>query len=123
MINLTLILQGINFFIVYLFLRRFLLRPLVDLLEKESAYIQSLETAIMARSETVIRQQQELTNRWRAFQHSFASQLPTLDQARSTIVHNIKPSIHCTHPSAQTISHLVHEVTETSLAKVQDVRW
>lgn len=123
MINMTLVAQWVNFFIVYLVVRRFFLRPVLAVVHQEDAHLHSLQSSIASRTELLARHHAELQLQWKVFQESFSNALPTLDQAQAITTHDTKPPLTLYNPSPESISLLTHEVLKTSLAKVPDVQW
>lgn len=75
-INGTLIVQGINFFIVYVILRLFFFKPIVASIHQEDKELETLQGAIEARTSSVLNKEREIREQWQAFQQSYASTIP-----------------------------------------------
>src|SRR5438552_8803703 len=76
MLNSSLIMQGINFFIAYVLLRKLLFKPAVSIVIEEKEYISSLESSIDARKSAIAAQEQEKQRRWQSFQQLFKDKIP-----------------------------------------------
>jgi hypothetical protein len=120
-INMTLVVQGINFCIAYMLLRRFLLKPVVRSIHHEQAQEAALHSAIESRKASIREQEYEMHNRWRIFQNSYASKMPHVQDER--VFRYIKPQVQVQVPSQEALMAITTDVTAASVQKVRNVRW
>jgi hypothetical protein len=120
-INMTLVVQGINFFIAYVLLRRFLLKPVVQIITHEQAQEAALHSAIESRKAMVREQEYVMREKWLAFQNTFRGMLPALESER--VFRHIKPQVQVPLPAPDTLATLTADIAQASVQKVQNVRW
>jgi hypothetical protein len=120
-VNMTLVAQGLNFFIAYYMLRRFLIQPVFAVIQREFAQLQTLTTTIETRTTAIAQKRALLRVHWQTFQQSIHPQLP--EQEQTTIPPISKPSI-VVQPIAQPqVTALAQEITKTYVAKAHNVIW
>ncbi|HZW61696.1 MAG TPA: hypothetical protein VFF04_05725 [Candidatus Babeliales bacterium] len=122
MLNSTLIVQGINFLIAYILLRKLLFRPAVSLVMQEQSHISSLESSIDSRKAAIAEQEQEKLRRWKAFQQLFKNKIPSY-QKQFEVGKMALPPIQyhvLKQEQAQTLS---KDVADALVAQVNHVRW
>ena len=81
-INATLVVQGINFFITYLLLRRFLFKPTLVIIDREAAQQAALNGAIKARQKAIDVTIQEQNEKWELFHRSIHGKIPVTGVTR-----------------------------------------
>ena len=77
-LNGTFFVQIIHFGIVYYVLRKFLFRPVVDIIMQERAYEQSLHSSIEQQGKVIERMQLDKHEQWQEYRKVFAEQAPSL---------------------------------------------
>src|SRR5437868_5404391 len=120
-VNMTLVIQGINFFCTYLIVRAFLLKPIVAMIYQEKAQQQALDLSIDTRIKKVKEHEQELQDHWRQFQLVNKNKMPLSDDEH--IFKGIKPPILYPAFSADAIRNYVTDIVTVTTKKVKDVRW
>lgn len=80
-LNGTFFVQIIHFAIVYYVLRKFLFRPIVDIIMQERAYAQSLHASIEQQNQIIEHMQSDKHEQWQEYTKVFAEQAPSLDSA------------------------------------------
>jgi len=120
-VNMTLVIQGINFFCTYLIVRAFLLKPIVAMIYQEKAQQQALDLSIDTRIKKVKEHEQELQDHWRQFQLVNKSKIPLPEDDH--IFKGIKPHILYPVFSADTIRNYVTDIVTVTTKKAKDVRW
>lgn len=93
-INSTLLIQVVHFFIVYVLVRFFLLKPVVSLVQEEDRAHGAVLKDIAARTQGIQSQRTILNAHWQEIQRSFKEQIPVVDQRpllRMPIVKSVLP--------------------------------
>ena len=75
-VNMTLIIQGVNFFLAYLVLDKILLRPLVVLIQKNKIEREARFHCIFGLEESVSQQTKYKIVQWAAYQKDFVKKIP-----------------------------------------------
>lgn len=120
-VNLTLVIQGLNFFCAYYLIRRFLLKPVVAMINQDHAQQIALESAIAARKEKVKEQERMLYDYWQQFLATHKHKMLSVQEG--TFLKGIKPSLENTPRSYESIKMLTTDLVNASIKKVSDVRW
>lgn len=120
-INLTLVVQGINFFIAYCLLRAYLLRPIVDFIASKELQEKQLRAYIANKKNEILDQQNKTKDDWYSFQRKIHQSIPRLSAQKSVIFNNIKPSCEFPVISKAVVAKLTHELVATCLPKVKNV--
>ena len=81
-INLTLVVQIINFLIAYVLMRKFLFRPVVACLQEEKAETDGLRSAITDGQRIVDQRKIDKRNRWANYQSFFVKVVPHISTER-----------------------------------------
>ncbi len=84
-INITLIVQGINFFIAYGIMRIFLLKPAVQVIQDEQAQQAKLNTVIKQQEQSMTIKGGERQKYWQACRDYFKDNKPFIDRTVSLI--------------------------------------
>ena len=79
-VNLTLVIQGINFAIAYVFFRYILLAPLVSIIQKDHSEVENKKKFIFDLEEQILKKREYKKNRWNLLQKSFLKSFPDKDQ-------------------------------------------
>lgn len=118
-INATLIIQVCNFLIAYSVLRRFLLKPVVRVIEQEKMEMHSLITTVDARRVIVAQKETEKKERWMGYQKEFSSMAPSflLSEDRYVFKH-ISPDFSPEMLSDQMIKTMTANVTRSLMDRV-----
>ncbi len=77
-VNMTLVVQGINFLVAFWFLSRFLLKPLVVLIEKKRIEKEAKRRCILGLEESIKQQVEYKVEQWRNFQKDFLKAIPKI---------------------------------------------
>lgn len=92
-INGTLFVQGINFLIAYILLRKLLFGPTVAVIQKERAEINTLLVQISDLTHSIEGHKLEKSEQWRYFQTEFLQKIPHVDQKELYVFKSISPSL------------------------------
>ncbi len=79
-VNLTLIVQAINFFIAYGIMRIFLLKPAVQVIQDEQDQQEKVNTIIRQQKQSIIIKEGERQKYWQACRDYFEDNKPFIDQ-------------------------------------------
>ena len=80
-VNITLIIQGINFFIAYGIMRIFLLKPAIQVIQDEQAQQAKLNTIIRQQEQSITIKGGERQKYWQICRDYFKDNKPSIDQA------------------------------------------
>jgi len=80
-INITLIVQAVNFFIAYHIMRTFLLKPAVQVIQDEQAQQTKLNTVIRQQEQSITTKEGERQKYWQTCRDYFKDNKPFIDQA------------------------------------------
>jgi hypothetical protein len=119
-INATLLVQALNFFIVYLMLRRFLFKPAIAIIEHETAQENSLRDIIEQQKKSLEIQEKERQRHWYLCQEYFAIHQPNLVAKNLSLTHRTDID---THPllSENSIAEMISSVSHTMENKIKHV--
>ena len=81
LINATLIVQAIHFFIAYLIVKHLLFKPALAEIQKEDAVQESLIATLQDHQFLLAQKEQELINEKKRAQEEFARAIPSLDSS------------------------------------------
>jgi len=115
-INLTLIVQGINFFIAYGIMRIFLLKPAVQAIQDEEAQQAKLNTVIRQQEQSMAIKGGERQRYWQVCRDYFKDNKPIIDQ--SLLLINKIPEIFVPVVPAGLVDKLVEETQRTLVEKI-----
>lgn len=92
-INFTIIIQAFNFLIAYIILRKFLLKPVMNVIEHERMDFQGLLSTVNSRKVIVMQKEIEQKNRWISYQQEFVTHAPSfsLSNENASVFKNIGP--------------------------------
>jgi hypothetical protein len=119
-INLTLVLQGINFFCAYCMIRRFFIKPILALIHHDAAQQIALNTAISTRIEKVKEQEQKIHDHWQQFLADHKHKMPHVQG--HALFKNIKPP-HIPLKSESIAHNMTDDLAHVIIKKVNNVRW
>lgn len=85
-LNGTILVQAIHFLIVYFVLRRFLFRPVINLIMQERTHVRQLHDSIEKRQQVIHRMESEKSEQWEKYREAFAKQAPHIVQAVSRVL-------------------------------------
>ncbi len=120
-VNITLVIQGINFFCTYLIVRAFLLRPLVAMIYHDKAQRQALDLAIDTRIQKVTEYEQALHDQWLQFQLVNRDKMPLPQEDH--LFKGIKPPMLYPVISESVVRTFAADIVAVTTKKVKDVRW
>lgn len=115
-INLTLLIQVIYFFIVYLLIERLLLRPAVAIILKEDQEHLKLQGTVAFNKEQLRQQELEKNKAWRVMQQLFAKAIP-----RSNTLERVQTKQVMIEPHAldqELVQDIIKKSTDALVAKV-----
>jgi hypothetical protein len=78
LVNLTLVVQALNFFVAYLILKYLLLKPAVQAIAAEDAHQQQLVCLVQESHVRIQEKKQEIQQRWRDCQQEFVQNAPAI---------------------------------------------
>ncbi len=121
-INATILVQAINFFIVYWMLRLFLFKPVVTIIEQENAEKSSLLSIINQQQKSLEIQEKERLRHWHVCQEYFIIHQPHMFKdfsffGRATLT-NDEPVAPL---SEDTIAEIITDVEKTIVEKIKHV--
>lgn len=77
-LNLTLLVQIINFLIAYFFLTRFLLKPALNLFQEDLSKRTSLKNNVIKIQDKVLRKEEHKALEWKKYQEYFKNHMPKI---------------------------------------------
>lgn len=84
-INFTLIIQAIHFFIAYYIIKYFFFAPVVNQIDAENRLQESLVTAVQEYQMAVSNKEKELEVQWQAMRDYFAGHIPEIKQETAVL--------------------------------------
>jgi hypothetical protein len=121
-INMTLIVQSVNFCIVYLMVRHFLFKPVVTIIEREQSEEQALHDIIDQQKKSLEIQEKERQRSWVLCQEYCTIHQPQLVHQRQSFCDEIEyssPTI--SSPSTQAIAHAATQLSSALEEKIKHV--
>ena len=119
-VNLTLIVQGINFLIVFVFLRSFLFRSLAFTIQTDRKDCKDQNKDILDLEEKILLKKDFKRNQWRFLQKKFSKNFP--DTSKNIITKSTKAlSILLPKIDQKEVLHLVDDVKKDIIQKVSHV--
>ncbi|HSC25269.1 MAG TPA: hypothetical protein VLB80_03585 [Candidatus Babeliales bacterium] len=119
-INATFFVQIFNFFIVYLMLRLFLFKPVIEIIEEEEVHENTLITAITQQQKSFEIQEKERQRHWYVCQEYFNNQrpyfakeplpLPSIDENNTLLL---------SFMSDEDIAHIITDISGIIKEKIQ----
>lgn len=120
-INCTLVFQVLNFFIAYLLLKRFLLKPAIDFLLQKEAAQTALEAQIQQQERLIDQKNQKISNAWLKARAGFTQKINTLFNRSIETVDELQP-VSITDISDAEKKVIKDNVKAVLLKKVENVR-
>ncbi len=77
-LNLTLLVQIINFLVAYFFLTRFLLKPALNLFQEDLSKRTSLKNNVIKIQDKVLRKEEHKALEWKKYQEYFKNHMPKI---------------------------------------------
>ncbi len=121
MINGTLIVQAINFFIGYLLLRFLLLKPVVTAVQEGEQEEIAVRTDIKKAQEALVVREEEKQKEWRKCQQFFMQHVPTIDDPHLFVFKGITGEIRLSDVKEDAIEKLVKTTKQELVNKVDHV--
>ncbi len=119
LINCTLIVQAINFFIAFLIIKYCFFKPVVAEIHAEDALQESLMNTVQARRKIVAEKEQELLSQWQSAQQHFEHNTPSL---RQEPFFSTKPSLVKPHFDHRMVDDVAKRVATELIKRVDHVR-
>ncbi len=120
-INMTLVIQGCNFFVTYVLLRKFLFSPTVKAIYQEQSEHNALIATIQSGKTKIEAKQQEKRQRWQECQQFFVQTAPPAERAE-VFVFEDKEWVAPLEPIQDNlVKQLTNEVEQAVIKKVVDV--
>lgn len=96
LVNLTLVIQAVNFFFAYLILKYLLLKPAVQAVAAEDAHQQELVVQVQQNHQRIDQKKEEIKQRWYDCQQEFAHHAPRAveDEHRVQLPLRTLPKLH-----------------------------
>lgn len=121
-INMTLMVQAINFGITYWIVRYFLFKPVITIIEREQAEEHALHDVIDQQKKSLEIQEKERQRNWTLCQEYCTIQQPQLSHQKQSFLDEIEygmPNI--SSPSAQAIAHAATQLSSALEEKIKHV--
>lgn len=122
-INLTIVVQALNFFLAYMVMKKLLLKPAVEEIELDDQVRVSIDEAIRSHEISISTKEQEISKQWATCQRHFALYTPFLDDLR--YVPRVKEDliIEVMPLSKDRMQELTHKVANIIVEDVCNVRY
>ena len=121
MINATLLVQALNFFIAHLLFRFLLVNPAVQAIQQEQHERDGLNDLVKEREQKLQETTEEKQQAWRAFQEQFSVAAPPV--RRSLVTHlDVEPEQKSEPLTPDQVEELAKEVQQKLVKEVQHVR-
>ena len=120
-INLTLLLQGCNFFIAYIILKKFLFRPAFDAIQHEEFIQGNLQADIMQCKAAVEQKKQEKYRRWGTCKSYFQQHAPSSVPYELFVFKYVSLGSIDSLLTDKEYQHLLHDVQQALIKKVEHV--
>ncbi len=121
-INITLLIQIIHFYIAYLIITAFLLKPAYEFILKENDQKEGLLGAIGMQKEHINQIQWDMYEHWSASQNFFEKQAPEAMQSQLYIFRNIAPDREMPTIENNQIAQRVIELSQAITNEIDHVR-
>jgi hypothetical protein len=118
-INFTLVIQIIHFFIAFILIKYFFFKPAIGQLHADDAYQESLIAKVQNGHITIGHKEQALISQWQAMRAYFADHSPGLKP--EPLVGDAKPKIVIPVLERAAIDHMAQTLSETVVKKVEHV--
>ena len=122
-INITLFIQGINFYIAYILFKVMLFKPALAVLDDQQANKQSLLAEIESRKETYALAHDAKDQQWHECQNYFAHHRPVIKLQKKHARLDDAPLNTEKFLDAQEQKKIEHEVKQSLVQKVGHVHW
>lgn len=119
LINATLIVQAIHFFIAYLLVKHFLFKPAVAEIQKEDAVQESLIATLQDHQFLLAQKEQELVQEKKRAQQDFSGAIPNLE---SSVVEKKMPSVVIPQFKISDLQETARQVSQQLITEVDHVR-
>ncbi len=121
-INITLLIQIIHFYIAYLIITAFLLKPAYEFILKEDEQKETLLSSIGRQKEHINQIQWDMYEYWTASQNFFKQQAPEARQSQLYIFRNIAPDREMPIVENNQIAQKVIELSHAITSEIDHVR-
>lgn len=111
-INLTLVLQMINFFVAWYLLKRFYFVPVIDVIRAREQKIKQLRHAIDISHDELEHMQQERVSLWRMLKRFVQAHGPASIEKEPVAIETKKKASLPQEPSQETVRHLQQELKQ-----------
>jgi hypothetical protein len=119
-INLTIIVQCINFLIAYLIIRLLLVKPSIQELESDKNELQQLSAALSEKNAALVAQEEERMRRWHMCQQTIAQQTPSVISPLVKV--ELSDMVKLPEISGNEIQKYAHDVQEIIVKRLSNVR-
>ncbi len=117
-INATLIIQAINFFIFYIVLRRFLLKPAIAIISHEEQEQESVKNIIVQQEQSLMLKEKERQKYWHDCRVHFKKSRPSIDMPQWFIFKGLTPDVEQYHVESRVIDKLASETYHSLEQKI-----
>lgn len=121
LVNLTLGVQAINFFLAYLILKYFLLKPAIMAIQSEDTLQQNLVARVHQSHKRISDKQQEIQEKWRECQKEFTDNAPLLE-VDQFVTRSTGKVLSLVPIDEQKVMHKAQEIEHELIKKVAHVR-
>ncbi|MFZ5953953.1 MAG: hypothetical protein ACOYT8_02500 [Candidatus Dependentiae bacterium] len=121
LVNLTLGVQAINFFLAYLILKYFLLKPAIMAIQSEDTLQQHLIAKVHQSHKRISDKQREIQEKWQECQKEFADNAPLLE-VNQFVTRSTTKALSLAPINEQEVMHKAQEIEHELIKKVAHVR-
>lgn len=119
-VNLTLLVQAVNFFLAYLILKYFLLKPAIAAINAEDGIENHLVSLVHQNHQRISNKQHEIQRKWHECQKSFAQFTPIL--ITESLIKKTTPALLIHGINKHDVNVRAHEIEDKLIKKVAHVR-
>lgn len=118
-INFTLVVQAANFCVAYLLMRWLFFKPVIEVIQQDSAKRAQLVDSIAEHQAKVAEHEQQNHADWQACREYFSCHTPDVTRQSLYIFRDLAPTFHIESLSQEKMGALSQDMTQNLLAKVR----
>jgi len=121
MINFTIVVQAINFFIICIILRKFLFIPAINVLESEEKEQKSLENKISLQQSLLYKKATKKIQLWQEYQSCFKKIYPSIKPKKPFAFKNIVKEPEISKLTAKELKHFEEHMQKTLMERIANL--
>ncbi len=114
----TLVIQAINFFIFYILLRTFLLKPAIAIIRHDEQEQETVKNVVAQQEQSLILKEKERQKHWHICRVHFEKNRPSIDIPQWFVFKGLTPDVEPYHVEDHVIAKLIDETYHALEQKV-----